>query len=136
MLKTSFSLLLLQFSHLLQMSKKIWMSKSTWLVFLSNSSAIDHYFKLMDLPFDSAVMASAMNEEFPGETITEVYRIDKQSNMKSSTFANWDEESGLQPPAETLYWRRNSLDGKILRVVTLDVTSIVSLFMLLRVKIF
>lgn len=104
-----------------QLSKKIWMSKSIWLIFFSNTTTVDNYFKSVNLPFDCAVLASMVNEETLGESLTEVHRLDKSSDMRSSIFAYWDEETGLQTTSDSLYWRRNSLEGKILNVLTLDV---------------
>lgn len=97
------------------------MSKPTWLVFFSNGSAVDEYFSPFNLPFDCNVMASIENRELDEEIITEVYRIDKDTKLKKATFAYWNEKSGLRATRESFYSRRNSLDGKILRVVTLDV---------------
>lgn len=109
----------------------IWMSNPIWLIFFGNTTVQDDYFALVDLPFDCAVFASVENELSDGETLIEVYRVNVDSDLNATTYGHWNSESGLQTPQESLNWRRISLHGSTLRVVTLNVKYIYHLFFLI-----
>lgn len=98
------------------------MSKPRWLIFFGNTSIIDESFKLVNLPFDCQVMASVEDKDLAQEILTEVYRVDKDMELKTKTSACWNEKSGLRVTAESFYSTRKSLDGKNLKVATLNVS--------------
>lgn len=113
------------------------MSRLVWLIFFSdNTDDVQEYFKTFNLPFDCIMMASIRNKNSSDETIMEVYRVDKNNDLKITKFATWGEKFGLETNNDLFYSKRNSLDGKILRVVTVHVRIIHIIIIYMVTEIF
>nr|UEN71271.1 ionotropic receptor 2 [Gregopimpla kuwanae] len=96
------------------------MSYPTWLIFFRDETRIEDFFMEIYVPFDCTFMvAQGEGNDSNTEIITEVYQIDRDQELRHSTFGTWHPKHGITTPTVALYQRRNDLYGKILRVASI-----------------
>ncbi|XP_043272684.1 probable glutamate receptor [Venturia canescens] len=96
------------------------MSYPTWLIFFRNETAIDDFFENIYVPFDCKLMVIQNDESRPNrDTITEIYQISRDKEIKHARFGTWSYSDGIRTPRLGLYQRRNDLFGQTIRVTSI-----------------
>ncbi|XP_071865855.1 glutamate receptor U1 isoform X2 [Bombus fervidus] len=99
-------------------SKWIAMAYPTWLLFLRDDTRFDEFLSNVYVPFDCILMVTQRDSKRTGEVLRDVYQISKEDNLISMKFGEWNAREGFQGPRLGLYQRRNDLNGRNIRVVS------------------
>ncbi|XP_050484650.1 uncharacterized protein LOC126870718 isoform X4 [Bombus huntii] len=102
----------------ISVSKWITMSYPTWLLFLRDGTRFDEFLSNVYVPFDCILMVTQRDSKGTGEIVRDVYQISKEDNLRSMKFGEWNAREGFQGPQLGLYQRRNDLNGRNIRVVS------------------
>lgn len=106
-----------------QVSTWIAMSYPTWLIFFDSETEFAEFFFDIYIPFDCKFMvaqsSTIVNDR---EIITEVYKVDRDKELRSNQFGVWDMTKGLKGPTRGLFLRRNDLYGQNIRVTSVCVS--------------
>lgn len=112
-----------------QLSTWIAMAYPTWLIFFDDKAKFSDFFFNIYVPFDCKLMiARKSTDDRDSEIITEVYQIDREKELRSMQFGIWHMKRGLKGPTRGLFLRRNNLFGHNIRVTSVHVRSLISLF--------
>ncbi|KAK2579344.1 hypothetical protein KPH14_008295 [Odynerus spinipes] len=95
-----------------QVSAWLAMEYPTWLLFFRNDTRMEDFFRNIYVPFDCKLMVTRDRGNGTGETIVEVYQIDKESEIRVMHFGFWNKTAGFKGPTTGLYQRRNNLHGR------------------------
>lgn len=98
------------------------MSYPTWLLFLRDGTRFDEFLSNVYVPFDCILMVTQRDSKGTGEIVRDVYQISKEDNLRSMKFGEWNAREGFQGPQLGLYQRRNDLNGRNIRVVSVHVS--------------
>ena len=113
------------------MASWIAMDYPTWLVFFGNETSITEFFFEIYVPFGCRFMVAQNSPNVTGkEIITEVYHVDRGKELRFNHFGVWDAKNGLKGPKNGLetYMRRNDLFGQNIRVMSIDVRTLILFF--------
>ncbi|XP_060825021.1 glutamate receptor U1-like isoform X2 [Bombus pascuorum] len=99
-------------------SKWIAMAYPTWLLFLRDDTRFDEFLSNVYVPFDCILIVTQRDSKGTGEILRDVYQISKEDNLISMKFGEWNAREGFQGPQLGLYQRRNDLNGRNIRVVS------------------
>jgi hypothetical protein len=95
------------------------MSRAIWLLFLNKNSSLEKFFTDINIPFDCEFLV-AQPEDGHIVGLTEVYRVSPTLPLQTYRFGNWTPGGGLTWPSKGFYHRRNSLQGLVLKIGTLE----------------
>lgn len=98
------------------------MAYPTWLLFLRDGTRFDEFLSNVYVPFDCILMVTQRDSKGTGEIVRDVYQISKEDNLRSMKFGEWNAREGFQGPQLGLYQRRNDLNGRNIRVVSVHVS--------------
>lgn len=87
---------------------------------------MEDFFRNIYVPFDCKLMITRDKGNETGETIAEVYQIDRESMITVVHFGTWNITAGFKGPMTGLYQRRNNLHGRNLIVAIVYVSFILS----------
>lgn len=87
---------------------------------------MEDFFRNIYVPFDCKFMITRDRGNETGETIAEVYQIDRESMVTVVHFGTWNITAGFKGPTTGLYQRRNNLHGRNLIVAIVYVSFILS----------
>ncbi|XP_034940357.1 uncharacterized protein [Chelonus insularis] len=99
-------------------------SDPVWLIFFNDDTEIKNYFVDVYIPFNCRFMISQKNSSSSNNStiITEIYQVDKYTELRYNIFGSWNPDYGFQLPTFTLYRRRSNLYGHLMRIAVLDST--------------
>lgn len=97
------------------------MAYPTWLIFFRENTTIDYFFRKIYVPFDCIFLVAQRGENDDEATLTEVYQIEKEKELRRSIFGYWDLKTGVTTPKLSLYQRRGDLFGQNIRVTSIQV---------------
>ncbi|CAB0033014.1 unnamed protein product [Trichogramma brassicae] len=88
-----------------------------------NNTSIRDFFSNIHVPLDCIFLVVQKFEDSKIYVLTEVYSIDKGRELITNVFGTWEEESGLEITKLALYQRRSNLQGQLIRVTTVEVST-------------
>ncbi|KAL0269927.1 UNVERIFIED_CONTAM: hypothetical protein PYX00_007508 [Menopon gallinae] len=99
------------------MSHNVHMSNSLWLLIMNKS--IPEYLAEVNLQFDVELIIGQVKNKDLVE-FQEAYRVDRDYPLRISQFGKWTRSNGLDIPTNHLYERRTDLEGKLLKVGSIE----------------
>jgi hypothetical protein len=96
------------------------LSHAVWLLFLDTNTSLEQFFTDINIPFDCQFLVAQPQRDHV-VVLTEVYRVSPTLPLQTYRFGNWTAGRGLTWPSQGLYWRRNNLQGIVLRVAVNNV---------------
>jgi hypothetical protein len=96
------------------------MSHPSWLLFLDNTTSLEHFFYGINIPFDCKFLVAQPREN--RIHLTEVYRVAEGMPLLTYSYAIWDPNSGARRTTTKLYERRNNLHGVHMKGAAVDVS--------------
>lgn len=97
------------------------MAYPTWIIFFRENTTIDSFFRNIYIPFDCIFLVVEKSSTDDEATLTEIYQIDKERELRISVFGYWNLQFGVTTPKLGLYQRRGDLFGQNLRVSSIEV---------------
>lgn len=98
------------------------MAYPTWIIFFRENTTIDFFFKNIYIPFDCIFLVVEKKGDSDNEaTLSEIYQIDKERELRISVFGYWNLQFGVTTPNLGLYQRRGDLFGHNIRVSSIEV---------------
>ena len=98
-------------------------SKAIWLLFLNTNTSLEQYFTDINIPFNCQfLVAQPQNDHVV--MLTEVYRVSPTLPLQIYSFGNWTAGGGLTWPSQSLYRRRNNLQGHTIQAAQHSVREI------------
>jgi hypothetical protein len=89
------------------------------LLFLETDYLLEHFFADIDVPFDCEMLVAQ-----PGDNhvvLTEVYRVSPSLQLQTCLLGNWTPGGTLSWRTQSLYQRRKTLQGLVLKTGTIEV---------------
>ena len=90
------------------------MSDASWLLFLDTSTSLEQFFTDINIPFDCQFLVAQPKSDHV-VVLTEVYRVNPKLPLQTYRFGNWTAGGGLTWSSESLYKRRNNLQGALIK---------------------
>lgn len=103
-----------------EISPWISMAYPTWIIFFRENTTIDSFFRNIYIPFDCIFLVVEKSSTDDEATLTEIYQIDKERELRISVFGYWNLQFGVTTPKLGLYQRRGDLFGQNLRVSSIE----------------
>ena len=97
------------------------MAYPTWLIFFRETTSIDNFFRQIYVPFDCIFLVAQKGKNDNEATLTEVYQIEKEKELRKAIFGYWNLGTGVITPKLGLYQRRADLFGQNIRVTSIQV---------------
>jgi hypothetical protein len=95
-------------------------SRAIWLLFLDKNSSLEEFFADINIPFDCEFLVAQPEKNF--FDLTEVYRVSPTLPLQTYRFGNWTLGGGVTWPSKAFYYRRNNLQGCIIRATHKNVS--------------
>jgi hypothetical protein len=87
-------------------------SRAIWLLLLDMNTSLEQFFTDINIPFDCQFLVVQPQSDHVF-VLTEVYRVSPTLPLQTYCFGNWPPGGGLTWPSQSLYRRRNNLQGHI-----------------------
>lgn len=107
----------------LQISQNVRMAESLWVIIMNRS--VSEYLAEVHLQFDVELIVGQVKSR-DLVVFQEAYRVDNDYPLRISQFGKWTRSNGLDIPANHLYERRSDLEGKLLKVGSIEVNNLIS----------
>ncbi|XP_023708697.1 glutamate receptor ionotropic, delta-2 isoform X2 [Cryptotermes secundus] len=95
--------------ELTRLSQSRNMSRLSWLLFLDDTTSLEHFFYGINIPFDCNFLVAQPREN--RIHLTEVYRVAEGMSLLKYSYAVWNPDRGARRTTTKLYERRNNLHG-------------------------
>ena len=99
-------------------------SRAIWLLFLDTNTSLEQFFTDINIPFDCQFLVAQPQSDHV-VMLTEVYRVSPTLPLQTYSFGNWTGGGGLTWPSQSLYRRRNNLQGHTIQATHLNVSWII-----------
>lgn len=103
---------------MLQLSKKIPVQGSVWILFIN--SPIPDFFQSANLPFDIEMIVAEVKSASEID-MYEVYRVRHDYPLNVKKYGLWRLNMGLSAASESVYRRRNNLEGVEVKTGSIEV---------------
>jgi len=90
-------------------------------MFLDTNTSLEQFFTNINIPFDCQFLVAQPQSDHV-VVLTEVYRVSPTLPLQTYCFGNWTAGNGLPWPSESLYRRRNNLQGHTIRAAHIKVS--------------